>query len=399
MKNTVTLTCTDFVCECLDSIDDGTNRIFIAITVGNKTNPKLNIYRNGSMATTINLVANSENNVLIPVDYYVENASIEAQFTSLESESETISFVFPSKITGNMTLQQRSRLIYYANYPEVLEDILLRVYPVGSIYMSINNIDPSTLFGGTWETWGTGQVPVGVDTSQTEFNAVEKTGGETTHTLTQNQVPSHNHIFTPSGTIGSASVEVKGVVKTAIITPSGTIESTSITPSGTIESTSITPSGTIASAGAHTHTVSGTAASAGAHTHRYGYRKLRCAAGDARNVTAGLNTANDYGSHTSSSAGAHTHTVSGTAASAGAHTHTFTGTAASHKHTFTGASASHKHTFKGETNYHDHTFKGETTSHEHTFTGAQGATNSVGGGDAHNNLQPYITCYMWKRTA
>ena len=26
-------------------------------------------------------------------------------------------------------------------------------------------------------------------------------------------------------------------------------------------------------------------------------------------------------------------------------------------------------------------------------------TNDAGGGQSHNNLQPYITCYMWKRTA
>lgn len=55
---------------------------------------------------------------------------------------------------------------------------LLDVYPVGSIYMSVNNVNPSTLFGGTWQLWGAGRVPVGVDTNDTNFNTVEKTGGK-----------------------------------------------------------------------------------------------------------------------------------------------------------------------------------------------------------------------------
>lgn len=70
---------------------------------------------------------------------------------------------------------------------------LLDVYPVGSIYMSVNDVDPSTLFGGTWEAWGSGRVPVGVDAAQTEFATVEKTGGEKTHTLTTDEMPKHNH--------------------------------------------------------------------------------------------------------------------------------------------------------------------------------------------------------------
>lgn len=74
-----------------------------------------------------------------------------------------------------------------------LEKLTNMIYPVGSIYMSVNNTNPSTLFGGTWEAWGTGRVPVGVDTSQNEFNAVEKTGGEKTHTLSVNEMPSHTH--------------------------------------------------------------------------------------------------------------------------------------------------------------------------------------------------------------
>ena len=55
--------------------------------------------------------------------------------------------------------------------------IFQKMYPVGSIYMSVNNTNPSTYFGGTWVAWGSGRVPVGVNTSDTEFSTVEKTGG------------------------------------------------------------------------------------------------------------------------------------------------------------------------------------------------------------------------------
>ena len=77
-----------------------------------------------------------------------------------------------------------------------IENIMLSTYPVGSIYMSVNNTNPSTLFGGTWEAWGKGRVPVCVDTEDVNFNSVEKTGGESTVTLTESQIPSHRHGFT-----------------------------------------------------------------------------------------------------------------------------------------------------------------------------------------------------------
>lgn len=73
------------------------------------------------------------------------------------------------------------------------KSILDLVYPVGSIYMSINSTNPSTLFGGTWVAWGSGRVPVGVNTSQSAFNTAEKTGGEINHTLTVAELPSHAH--------------------------------------------------------------------------------------------------------------------------------------------------------------------------------------------------------------
>ena len=73
------------------------------------------------------------------------------------------------------------------------QEILDIIYPVGSIYMSVNSTNPKNLFGGTWVAWGTGRVPVGIDTSQTEFASVEKTGGEKTHKLTVKEMPSHRH--------------------------------------------------------------------------------------------------------------------------------------------------------------------------------------------------------------
>ena len=75
-----------------------------------------------------------------------------------------------------------------------MEAAMQRMYPVGSIYFSAVGTNPSELFGfGTWQAWGAGRVPVGVDASQTEFNAVEKTGGEKAHALTINEMPSHTH--------------------------------------------------------------------------------------------------------------------------------------------------------------------------------------------------------------
>lgn len=69
----------------------------------------------------------------------------------------------------------------------------LNIFPVGSIYLSVTDTNPSTYFGGTWESWGSGRVPVSVDASDTDFDTVEKTGGAKTHTLTVAEMPSHNH--------------------------------------------------------------------------------------------------------------------------------------------------------------------------------------------------------------
>lgn len=77
-------------------------------------------------------------------------------------------------------------------------------YPVGSIYMSINNTNPSTLFGGTWE-----QIKDTFLLSAGDTYTAGDTGGEATHTLTVGELPPHQHpvnIYTGSGSNGGGQV-------------------------------------------------------------------------------------------------------------------------------------------------------------------------------------------------
>ena len=67
-------------------------------------------------------------------------------------------------------------------------------FPVGAIYMSTNSANPSTFWTGTtWQAFATGKTIVGIDTSDTDFNSVNKTGGSKEVVLTVPNLPSHNH--------------------------------------------------------------------------------------------------------------------------------------------------------------------------------------------------------------
>ena len=75
----------------------------------------------------------------------------------------------------------------------LITKMLDTVYPVNSIYISLDSTSPASLYGGTWERFGKGQTLVGVNESDTDFSSAGKTGGEKTHKLTVNEMPNHNH--------------------------------------------------------------------------------------------------------------------------------------------------------------------------------------------------------------
>ncbi len=173
------------------------------------------------------------------------------------------------------------------------------IYPVGSIYISVNNVNPGTyMTGTTWAAFGSGKTIVGVDSNDTDFDTVEETGGVKTVKLTsaQSGVPSHAHTYT------RPTVSSSGYVKNGI------------------------------TGGGHTHTVGNTFKTrtdvfVGGSSYWYG----------------------DVNQTTTSSSNTHTH---------------------------------------------------DLPNHTHTLTGGGVANNTAAdASQAHTNLQPYITVYMWKRTA
>ncbi|MFQ8923808.1 MAG: phage baseplate protein [Clostridium paraputrificum] len=70
--------------------------------------------------------------------------------------------------------------------------ILDMFFPIGTIHFTVQNVNPGTTMGGTWVAWGSGRVPVGVNTGDSSFSTPEKTGGSKTMI--------HNH---GSGTLGA----------------------------------------------------------------------------------------------------------------------------------------------------------------------------------------------------
>ena len=62
------------------------------------------------------------------------------------------------------------------------------IYPVGSIYMNVTNVNPATIFGGKWEEIQ-GRFLLG----RSAAHANGQTGGAESVTLTESQMPAHTH--------------------------------------------------------------------------------------------------------------------------------------------------------------------------------------------------------------
>ena len=151
------------------------------------------------------------------------------------------------------------------NYEAIMDRLdHINVFPVGSIYISVTNTNPSTYFGGTWVSFGTGRTLVGINTSDGDFNTVEKTGGAKTVTLATANLPSHTHSIPElSGTAASAGAHSHSISSSLEILSTGVGVWTNRAAAGNWEVFAYLSHST-GTAGAHTHTVTTNASTTGA---------------------------------------------------------------------------------------------------------------------------------------
>lgn len=99
----------------------------------------------------------------------------------------------PNKISycglhTNDNLYVKNVKLYVKNVKLCANSIVNMIYPIGSIYMSVNSTSPETLFGGTWERLKDRFLLASGDTYNNGA-----TGGSSTVSLTQSQMPRHTH--------------------------------------------------------------------------------------------------------------------------------------------------------------------------------------------------------------
>lgn len=92
-----------------------------------------------------------------------------------------------ASIRGELTVGNniKTSVLFYQKGKTLLDTF----YPVGSIFITTVNTNPSSYMGGTWVRFGNGQTLVGVNESDGDFNSVQKTGGSKSHTIDYENLP------------------------------------------------------------------------------------------------------------------------------------------------------------------------------------------------------------------
>lgn len=190
-----------------------------------------------------------------------------------------------AKVIDNLDAQPNDR----QNAPSIraVREVVLEnwtsVYPVGSIYMSVNAINPGTLFGGTWN-----QIKDKFLLACGDTYSNGETGGSATHTpsgsvgnhaLTTTEIPSHTHSYTKATGVGNHKLTVDEMPShNHVLLTDSAGSQTVASGSMTISQPSLVPvsnTGNTGGDGAHNHPINtasdntGSTGSGSGHNHTF----------------------------------------------------------------------------------------------------------------------------------
>ena len=268
-------------------------------------------------------------------------------------------------------------LTYYYSPASLQADLLNKVYPVGSIYMSVVNVSPASFLGGTWQAIEQGRMLMAAGSSWQAGTA----GGAAYHALTVAEMPAHDHSATETAAGGHTHGASTG------------------------SAGAHSHSGSTNNAGNHYHT--GTTNGAGSHSHTRG--SMNITGGQAFhgiNTSASVLQGGGSGALYPSSitpgwprwdvgSGKEgygyinfdaSRSWTGSTSTDGGHSHGFsTSWSGLHAHSLSISSAG----------AHTHSVAiAAAGAHTHAIT-----IGKTGSGAAFSILPPYIAVYMWRRTA
>lgn len=172
------------------SVSTESGRAKIATTIAYKLRDKAMSIGNSILgrgtSVGVNASATGENSVALGADSV---ASLANQVSVGNATNKRVISNVADGVEANdaVTVGQLNKKLSTAL--DQLNRLAGQLYPVGSIYMNVNNVEPSAIFGGSWERMPSGRMLVN---SGDGFN-LGQIGGEKEHRLTEDELASHSH--------------------------------------------------------------------------------------------------------------------------------------------------------------------------------------------------------------
>jgi hypothetical protein len=152
--------------------------------------------------------------VISGTHFYNEFVAVQNEFNNKANKAGDSGQAFESLTQTKSTNDNKVATTEYVQTELVDYDtklaIMQAIYPVGSIFTTVSDstalattpAEVTTLMGfGTWAAFGAGKVPLGIDSTDTDFDTAGSStgsagsGGTKTHELSEAEMPVHKHIW------------------------------------------------------------------------------------------------------------------------------------------------------------------------------------------------------------